>query len=160
MLNGYCFLAMAMSTALDRCVQKPPPQGSARTTRCSATLNPILQQWQPRMSSQPQMKELLLSMRVTNMPHSHQLPQRTICRRRRCSTRWTHNPQLQCPMLRKTPLETSLRTQRGQDKGRVTDAPAKPTRRHAHARATGLVLNNLAHGQTQLPTRLVPRTDT
>lgn len=97
--------ALAMSTALDRRrrVQKHPPQGWARTTRCSEALNPTLQPWRPRMLSQPQMKEVLLSMHEKNMPHSLRLPQKTICRRHRCSKRWLRNPQLQCPMLLKLP---------------------------------------------------------
>lgn len=100
--------ALARSTALDRRrrVQKHPPQGWARTTQCSEALNPILQPWPPRMLSQPQMKEVLLSVRETNMSHSLRLPRRTICRRRRCSKRWLRNPQLQCPMLRKLHLKT------------------------------------------------------
>ena len=146
-----------MSTALDqrRRVQKPPPQGWARTRQCSATLNPILQPWPPATTLRPQMKGVPLSMRVTNINPFPRQPQRTICRRRRCSTRWPHNPRLQQPMPRKAPLKTSLRKRHAQGKGRARDAPAKPTRQHAKTQATGPARRNLAHSESQLPSRLV-----
>ena len=122
--------AFAMSTALDqrRRVQKPPPQGSARTRQSSATLHPILRPWPPATTSRPQMKGVLLSVHATNINPSPRQPQRTICRRRRCSTRWTHNPQLKCPMPRQAPSKTSLQKRHAQGKGRATDVPAKPAR--------------------------------